>query len=290
MQAIKAESGQGWARGAVTIGAALSVSGNITHTALTESAVHLAIRIVQSAFLPVILFVAVEVFVRVAWRRGWLDFIGRAMLILLPGFGAGYVSFFHLRDLAVLSGEDKVGSIAGPLAIDGLMIGGAVALLAIRAARLMEDLPAEPIVPLSEIASAATEVHEAIASLPRAEPTEPTPAEAARLVADFAAAQGQPLDMWQRDVAEKAFAAPRRPRATSEELEKAVRMLIERQQIADVVTATGLSLATVRLYAKAIQILRNNPQAEIGPKLQGRAIKADMIAIIRDAMNRERPL
>jgi len=277
MKAIKAESGQGWARGAVTIGAVLSVSGNITHTVLTDSVVHLAIRIVQSAFLPVILFVAVEVFVRVAWRRGWLDFIGRTMLILLPGFGAGYVSFFHLRDLAILSDGDKIGSIVGPLAIDGLMIGGAVALLAIRAARLMQEIPAaEP---------------EAQAEKPKqwvvgadGESVIPAGKVTAATVPGFVPDDfGPPLE-------QATPAAARRPRATSEELEKAVRMLIERTEPADVVATTGLSLATVRLYAKAIQILRNNPQTEIGPKLQGRAIKADMIAIIRDAMNRERPL
>lgn len=255
-KAIKAESGQGWARGAVAIGAALSVSGNVTHTVLTDSAVHLAIRIVQSAFLPVILFFAVEVFVRVAWRRNWLDYIGRAMLIAFPGFGAGYVSYFHLRDLAVLSGEDRIGSIAGPLAIDGLMIGGAVALLAIRAARLTAELKPE------------------VLHLQAKVTTEPTGAEMAQL-------SGQP---------KAALPAARKPRSGSEQLEKAVRMLIERVEPADVVTASGLSPATVRLYAKAVRVLRDDPQAEIGPKLYGRAIKADMIAIIRDAMNRERAL
>lgn len=282
-KAIKAESGQGWARGAVAIGAALSVSGNVTHTVLTDSAVHLAIRIVQSAFLPVILFFAVEVFVRVAWRRNWLDYIGRAMLIAFPGFGAGYVSYFHLRDLAVLSGEDRIGSIAGPLAIDGLMIGGAVALLAIRAARLTAELKESDAISAVSIPATAGAVLGQNRSL--AAPAVGRDAGAVLVHGGSGAAGAQ------------SIAAPaelpqltRKPRSSSEQLEKAVRMLIERVEPADVVTASGLSPATVRLYAKAVRVLRDNPQAEIGPKLDGRSVKADMINIIRDAMNRERAL
>ncbi len=146
---IRAESGQGWARAAVAVGAVLSVAGNVTETVLTDSAVALAIRITIAAFLPVIVFIAVEVFVRVAWRRTLLDFVGRAMLILLPSFGAAYVSFGHLFSLSRMSGADDVAASANALAIDGLMIGGTVALLAIRAARLAGPtaLAAAPVSP-----------------------------------------------------------------------------------------------------------------------------------------------
>jgi transposase-like protein len=141
---IKAASGQGWARAAVVVGAVLSVAGNATETVLTSSPVNLAIRIVLATFLPVIVFIAVEVFVRVAWRRKLMDIIGRAMLIVLPALGAAYVSFGHLYNLSTRSGADWIAASANALAIDGLMIGGTVALLAIRAARLAEQAPVAP--------------------------------------------------------------------------------------------------------------------------------------------------
>ncbi len=254
MQEIQASSGQGWARAAVAIGAVLSVSGNITHTVLTPSTVDLAIRIVQSAFLPVILFVAVEVFVRVAWRRGWLDFIGRAMLIMLPGFGAGYVSFFHLRDLSVLSGEDRIGSIAGPLAIDGLMIGGAVALLAIRAARLTAITPAPVPAVLEE---------------PQEEKTEAAPAPLGPPIAE--------------KVTERPARAPKSEMAAKQE--KAIRLLLEGRR-KDAVEAELMGDSTIGRYAKAMRILRDDALAEIDCKAQ--KVQPHLIEIMRQELKMER--
>lgn len=271
---IKAESGQGWARSAVAIGAALSVSGNITHTVLTDSSVHLAIRIVQAAFLPVILFFAVEVFVRVAWRRrAVLDFVGRAMLLLFPGFGAGYVSYFHLRDLAVLSGEDRIGSIAGPLAIDGLMIGGTVALLAIRAARLAEQLPIGSDPKPSYVVGQDGE----------------TVVTEAEYIANNAASDEAPaLAAMHERVMQRRSARGQ----TDPALRDAVLALLDERSplsMKDAAEKHGVARSTLGRYGTLRTLFRNEPQADVPPALAGK-VRTDLVAIVRDAMNRERAL
>lgn len=84
--------------------------------------------------------------------------------------------------------------------------------------------------------------------------------------------------------------APRagRPRAAKSEQEKAVRLLLDGTELADVVEQTGVSLATVRTYAAAMRILRDNPAADFPDgKVQGRSVNAELIAIIRNWANRE---
>lgn len=247
---IKAASGQGWSRAAVAVGVGLSVAGNATETVLTTSPVHLAIRIVIAISLPALVGIAVEVFVRVAWRRRPLDFTGRAMLLVLPAFGAAYVSFGHLYSLSRLSGSDPIAASANALAIDGLMIGGTVALLAIRAARIAEAEVAITPTP-------APDVIEAPAPDPLIEPDESEPRAAGK------------------------------PRAPKEAQEKAVRMLLDGASVEAASEDTGVGMSTLRLYAKAMRMLITNPAAEIGPKLDGRSINPALVDIVRAWANRE---
>ncbi|HEU5282857.1 MAG TPA: helix-turn-helix domain-containing protein [Burkholderiales bacterium] len=91
-------------------------------------------------------------------------------------------------------------------------------------------------------------------------------------------------------VSPAAPAAPRagRPRAAKSEQERAVRLLLDGAELADVVEQTGVSLATVRTYAAAMRILRDNPAADFPDgKVQGRSVNAELIAIIRSWANRE---
>jgi hypothetical protein len=262
---IRAESGQGWARSAVGIGAVLSVAGNITHTVLTPSAVHLAIRIPMAAALPVILFIAVEVFVRVAWRRTLLDFIGRATLILLPAFGAGYVSYFHLRDLAALSGEDAIGRVAWPLSVDGLMLGGTIALLAIRAARIAEQIKPAAVIPIeAEITEQAT--------VPLA--LEPE-----------AVSEPEALERVTQPRAERA------PRGqVSENMRAAVLALVDADNplsVKDAAEKHDVARSTLGRYGTVLALLRDDPQRDLPDALAGR-VKPELVGIIRDAANRGR--
>ncbi|MFD0600106.1 hypothetical protein ACFQZ4_53695 [Catellatospora coxensis] len=87
--------------------------------------------VVGSIVWPVILFVAIEILVRVAWPLGrqWavLRFGGMIPVALV----AGVVSYRHLSSLLTYYGEDRLVSALGPLAIDGLMIMATGALLVI---------------------------------------------------------------------------------------------------------------------------------------------------------------
>lgn len=247
---LNAADGQGWARGSVAIGAVLSIAGNATETVLTASPVNLAIRITLATFLPVIVFFAVEVFVRVAWRRTWLDFFGRAVLILLPSFGAAYVSFGHLFNLSRSSGADDVAASANALAIDGLMIGGTVALLAIRAARLAAQNE-EAVVPL--LAFAAT---------PKAE----------EIVPEIVAAL---------PVAPKVS----KPRATPEYLAAAVKLLLDGRSQEDAATESGAGLSTVRRYARVIRMVREDQDVKLN--LEKEKVRPELVDVIRHAIATE---
>lgn len=73
----------------------------------------------------------------------------------------------------------------------------------------------------------------------------------------------------------------RQPRAPKEAQEKAVRMLLDGASVEEAAAATGLSLATLRLYGKAQRLLLADPAAAIGPKLDGRSINPALVEIIR---------
>lgn len=270
---IKASNGQGWARAAVAVGAVLSIAGNATETVLTTSPVSLAIRITIAIFLPVIVFIAVEVFVRVAWRRTTLDFIGRAMLITLPSFGAAYVSFGHLFSLSRLSGADEIAASANALAIDGLMVGGTVALLAIRAARLAEIEPepatAAPALSAAEVSAIAVE---------------PVLSETERLTQHATLAEIGNTDLTPREpLVQKKLS---RLRPVAEDKQEAIRLLLAGTSVADVCEKLNMSRATVGKYNTQINKQRAaGPDTDV-PPIAGVGI--DLMLIIRDGIRRER--
>lgn len=289
---IKAESGQGWARAAVAVGAVLSVAGNATQTVLTTSPVSLAIRIVLATFLPVIVFIAVEVFVRVAWRpKVVLDFVGRAMLLLLPSFGAAYVSFGHLYKLSRLGGADWIAASASALAIDGLMIGGTVALLAIRAARLAEQLPAPDgiVIPITAHVTERSNVADlAAGTVPGQGGSQPAPVRQpdTRSVLVHSGSGDAPA-------VGGATSRGRAPRGqTDPALRDAVLALVDDRSPLSVKEAAekhGVARSTLGRYGTLRTLFRNEPQADVPATLAGK-VRTDLVAIVRDAMNRERAL
>lgn len=132
-------SGRRWSRFALGFGAVMSILGNETHTVLTPGHLNLAIRTMLAIVWPVALFVAVEVLVRVDWRRQFIDYAARVIMMIPVTVVAAVVSYQHQHALMQLAGEDTVSALIGPVAIDGLMVGGTVALLAIRAASLLSQ-------------------------------------------------------------------------------------------------------------------------------------------------------
>jgi hypothetical protein len=134
--AVRVRTGRGWAYLGALLGGAVSVAANVAHSYVppADAGAHWSPQpgaVVGAVFWPVALFVAVEIFARVAWprQRRWtaLRFCG-----LLPVAAvAAIVSYRHLSGLLGFYGEDPLTVVIGPLAVDGLMVMATGALVAI---------------------------------------------------------------------------------------------------------------------------------------------------------------
>jgi hypothetical protein len=122
-------SGVAWL--AFGIGIIISVSANVGHiwfvTQPSDEALWSAM--VFAAFWPVALAVAVEVLSRVTWPAAfrWPGLLGT----VLVGGVALVVSYRHMNGLLLYFGESELSAALGPVGVDGLLIVGGFALLAI---------------------------------------------------------------------------------------------------------------------------------------------------------------
>lgn len=122
---------------ALVLGVGASVGANVLHTVLVVDGGKTGSipQVIGAAFWPVALVVAIEVMARVRWPRS----VGYT-LIRFAGVGAvagvaAVVSYKHMVGLLTYWGEDPLSAHLGPIAVDGLVTVGALALLAIHKAR-----------------------------------------------------------------------------------------------------------------------------------------------------------
>ena len=126
--------GRGWAYIGVLVGGGISIAANIAHSFVPPAGALASWApqpgaVIGSMFWPILLFVAVEILVRVAWPQGfWYALLRLGGLLPVAGVAA-LVSFRHLSALLTFYGEDPIVSFWGPLAIDGLMVMATAALL-----------------------------------------------------------------------------------------------------------------------------------------------------------------
>lgn len=148
--------GRGWARFGALLGGAISVAANVAHSYIPPAGAPadwtpMPGAVVGSIVWPVILFVAIEILVRVMWPTGLWWGVLRFGGLIPVALVAGIVSYRHLSSLLTYYGEDRLVSGLGPLAIDGLMIMATGALLVIghrtTAAPVPDDTPAHRPVP-----------------------------------------------------------------------------------------------------------------------------------------------
>jgi hypothetical protein len=122
-------SGVAWL--AFGLGIIISVSANVGHIWFVSkpSAEALVSAMVFAAFWPVALAVAVEVLSRVTWPAAfrWPGLLGT----VLVGGVALVVSYRHMNGLLTYFGESTLSAALGPVGVDGLLIVGGFALLAI---------------------------------------------------------------------------------------------------------------------------------------------------------------
>lgn len=126
------------------VGGLVSVAANIAHT-LYPTAAQLAAwtaagnpadtwapspgAMAFAAFWPIALILSVEVLTRVSWRPGFLFGLARYGGTTLVAAVAAVMSYRHMAGLLAIWGEDAWGAHLGPLAVDGLMVVAAAALL-----------------------------------------------------------------------------------------------------------------------------------------------------------------
>lgn len=243
-------SGRRWSRFALGFGAVMSIMGNETHTLLTPGQVGTPIRIVLAFIWPAGLFVAVEVLVRVNWRRKVIDYAGRVIMMGFVSIVTAVVSYNHLHGLMQMADPgDWVSAMIGPCAIDGLMIGGTVALLAIRARSLEEEELPEEEISVSQ-------------------PVDP----------DFRA--------WTEELTTASPAAaevkPRSPRARWD-ARRVCELAVSGMKAGPASSETGIGQSTYARYLAAARVLQDDPRAAIEPS---RKVPADHVAIIRELVTK----
>ncbi len=240
---------------------ALSLLANIGHPLLADSRVPVWLRMIGAVAWPILVFLGVDITVKVAWdaisgRRGgiWLA----RLLILIPGVPAGITSYEHMHAVLLAMGERPFIAMIGPGAVDLMMIGCTITLVLLQ----------------RSAGSAATEAEQPAA---------------------FAEAQGRPLDQWQRHVLEQSFAAaeqqqkvqqPRRPRPAGGDQAKAIELMLELkgQEVLDQGLMGG---STLRRYQRAWRILQANPAAfPTAAACAAEKVRPELIEQIRAAIAR----
>ena len=222
------ESGRRWAYVGLWAGLVVSIAGNVTNTVLANSIIPLWLRVPLAIVWPTFTYVAIEVLTRNAWRKTVSHFAARAVLWVPVGIVAGVVSYTHLHHLMIVAGERAVASTYGPLAIDGMLVGCTVALL------LTRPLPALP-PSVEEIwerygLGSTEEMEEQLASLP------PAP-----------------------------VSSPPRTRAARWNVEGTVHALLSGATVREVAGQQLASSTTAGRVQQAINLLREDPSAEVPP-------------------------
>lgn len=113
------------------LGIILSVLANIGHIWFVSQPEDEAMisAMIFAAFWPIGLAISVEVLSRVAWPSG-LKMPGIIGTVFVGGV-ALIVSYQHMQGLLLHFGESELSAALGPLGVDGLLIVGGVAILAI---------------------------------------------------------------------------------------------------------------------------------------------------------------
>lgn len=104
------------------VGAGLSVAGNLADTYRTRGNGVDALDKVMAAGWPILVLLAIEMFVSPRWSSARMFQAWRWLGCLAVGGMAMVVSWTHLHDLMSSRGQLPVVSVLGPLAIDGMAI------------------------------------------------------------------------------------------------------------------------------------------------------------------------
>lgn len=118
----------------------LSIAGNVSHTYHLDPTPGIR-SLVYAVAWPVMVWLGVELFVRVPWQAKASHHLVRWVGILLVAAIAALVSYRHLRGLLKADSEEWTVYTFGPLAVDGLMLMATLALLLTRSLPQADTAP-----------------------------------------------------------------------------------------------------------------------------------------------------
>jgi hypothetical protein len=284
--------GRKWVRGTLSLTLGLSMAANIGHTLLADSTIPAWLRMIGAVAWPVLIFLAVEILVRVAWQPRASHRLAR-LLILVPGIPAAITSYEHMHAVLMAMGERPFIAAIGPGAVDLMMIGCTLTLLFTREVGKLSE--AARAVRLSMVndwidAGETPDIDAVIAKWGITEETLPIPVSPAVELpipvspspADLAFAEQR-----ERSEAVKAQFLPQvreynRARTGRPEAEKAIRLMLDGRRDEAVPALMGDS--TMRRYEQVARILRDDPLAEVNVK----GARPDLVAIMREELRTER--
>jgi len=132
--------GRGWAYLGAALGGAVSVAANVAHSYVPPANLPKGVdpadwspepgAVLSAVIWPVFLFVAIEILVRIPWPDGRRWRVVRFGGLLPVALVAAVVSYRHMSGLLAHYAEDGLIVAIGPLAVDGLMVMAAGALVA----------------------------------------------------------------------------------------------------------------------------------------------------------------
>jgi hypothetical protein len=127
--------GRGWATTGAVLGGVVSIAANVAHSFVPpDNAVPdwspPAGAVVSAVCWPLLLLIGVEMLARIDWPAGMAWLLLRWGGLLPVAVIAAVVSYRHLSGLLAWYGEDWLTVTLGPLAVDGLMVMSAAALVA----------------------------------------------------------------------------------------------------------------------------------------------------------------
>jgi hypothetical protein len=136
------KSGKAIAWFSFSLGILVSIAGNIGHAASDGMKPG---EWAGAAFWPLALMLTIEILTRVRWQpeRRWT--IARFAALVLVALVAAVLSYRHLAGLMTYWGEDWANAHLGPLAVDGLMLIAATALLSISKEQSAPTVEADPV-------------------------------------------------------------------------------------------------------------------------------------------------
>lgn len=173
-------TGRGYAYIGATLGGVVSIAANVAHSfvppaeAASSWTPHSG-AVVGAVFWPIGLFVAVEIFARIAWPIGRRWTLLRFLGLLPVAVVAAVVSYRHLSGLLDFYNEDVLTVSFGPLAVDGLMVMASGALIA---TGRQKAAPVEP----SIVVEAVVQEPRPAASISSMEPSKPAAVESSTTV------------------------------------------------------------------------------------------------------------